>query len=322
MKNYKMIITILVIVAAGVGTHFWNKNHKSSNSNEVKKTIETKEINKTALRAKMKKEGVILTINDRKYKKEDFPKEYMELKDKGKERFLSKYLYLKVTLESLQDKKEKYKNQIEQSVKEERKKLAKCGVTLDELETELSTLGIILNEIAYQEVLKKHQNIFKEAKEFYTKNKDGYIYSDTIEISHISVEDEKKAEEIIFKLQEQNLTIKNFAKLAKEYSQDLVTIYYGGYVGKVSKKELGDEIFQQLSNLKKGNISKKPIKDKKYYHIVYVLDKIPAHTENFKDIEKSIIKHLIDKDIKRWKRSSFRVANKKTKVEVYDIKIN
>jgi len=104
MKNYKMIITILVIVTAGVGTHFWNKSHKKTTN----KTIEVKEVNKTALRAKMKKEGVILTINNKKYTKEDFPKEYGELKNKGKERFLSKYLYSKVILDSLHDKQDIY----------------------------------------------------------------------------------------------------------------------------------------------------------------------------------------------------------------------
>jgi parvulin-like peptidyl-prolyl isomerase len=318
MKNYKMIITILVIVAAGVGTHFWNKSHKKTTN----KTIEVKEVNKTALRAKMKKEGVILTINNKKYTKEDFPKEYGELKNKGKERFLSKYLYLKVVLELLRDERELYKKEINERLVKDRERLARQGVILDGLEKFISELDIAFNEIAYQEILKKHKNIDKEVKDFYKRNEKEYNYPDAIDVAHISFNSEDEAKKVLDELKEQNLSIEVFAKYVEKYSKDLKTIMEGGYIGRVGEKQIGKVSFDMIWKSKDRGIADKLLVEGNYYHIIYILKKYPAYKSTLKEERNKIINFLLAKEIKKWKLEKFKIGDKKCRVEVYDIDVD
>ena len=344
MKSYKMIITILVIVIAGIGTHFWNKSQKENSEKtvkikkidksietkeinktikikEVNKTIETKELNKTALRIKMKKEGVILVINNKKYKKEDFPKEYIELKYREKKKFLSKYLYYKVALDLLKNEKAKYKKEIKEAIEKKKSKFKRIGLTIDNLDELILKLKTAFYTISLQEVLKENKDLTNKIENFYKQHEKEYTYPNSAEVSHISVKTENEAKDIIKKLVESNATIEDFAKLAKKYSLDIKSRNRGGYIGKISKEETSDAFFETIWKSKENSIISTPLKKENYYHIIYLFQKYDKVKKTLMQEKENIINFLLRKEIKDWRDEHFKSANEKIKVMVYDIKI-
>jgi len=313
MKNRKLLWAFLSIILFISGC---SKSDKSKESNSSTIDINKTDINKTIPK------DVVLSINSKYITKSDLPKEYDTLKYEGKKRFLSRYIYLKVVLNSIKDKEKLYNNEIENAKIKKEKELKKIGVVLGGLEKFITSYDITFNTIAYQEVLKKHKDINKEINTFYKKHDKAYNFPNMVELSHISFSDKKKANEILKKLKDENLTIEKFAKNVEKYSKDLKTISNGGYVGKVGEKQIGKDNFNILWNAKENNILNVVLKEKNYFHIIYILNKYPAHKATIKEERQNIIDFLLAKEIRKWKLTSFSKANKNTKVKVYDIKVD
>ncbi|MDI6860794.1 MAG: peptidylprolyl isomerase [Caldisericia bacterium] len=97
----------------------------------------------------------------------------------------------------------------------------------------------------------------------------------------------KLADEIYSRL----LKGEDFARLAKEYSEDENTKENGGDLGEVAKGTKGDNWDNIVFNLKKGSFSK-PFETDEGYEIVYVYDKIPFKKAKFEDVKDDIKKTL------------------------------
>jgi hypothetical protein len=311
MKSSKLLLLLLSIIVFIVGCSKSNRGEDGNNS-------DTK-----VVKEKLPKDAVV-SIHNKIYTKKDFPKEYSELKYNGKKRFLSRYIYLQVVLDSLKDKEKIYKDKIEQEITKNIDDLKRKGVILEGLEKFISNLDITFNTIAYQEVLKKHKEIEKEINDFYKKHEKAYNYPDMIEIAHISTDNKEEADKILQELRDKNATIETFAKYVEKYSKDLKTISSGGYIGNMSQKELNQEFFSNAWKSQENRVVSTllKLKDTKYYHIVYLFKKIPSHKASIKDEREKIINFLLAKEIKRWKLEHFSKANKNSKVKVYDIKVD
>ena len=315
MKNRKLlwIFLFMGILLVGGCTQSTKDNNTSDNNNSDNNNSDN---NKTIPK------DIVLSINNINYTKKDFPKEYEELKYKGKKRFLSRYIYLKVVLNTLKDKEKLYKKEIESANIKKKQELKKKGIVLSGLEEFISNYDTIFNTISYQEVLKQHKNIDKEVNDFYKKHAKAYNYPNIAEIAHISLDNKKEAQKIIKELEDKNLTIEIFAKYVEKYSKDLKTISNGGYVGKIGEKQIGKDNFNILWKGKEKNILKIALKEKDYFHIIYLFKKIPAHKATIAEERENIINFLIAKEIRKWKLTHFATANKNTKVKVYDIKVD
>jgi len=97
-------------------------------------------------------------------------------------------------------------------------------------------------------LLKEHLAGEKEIEQFFLKNHTDY---DAAEISTIVVKEENLAKEIIMLVREDN---ENFHLLARKYSVDESTKMSFGYMGKVLRKNLPNELSAKIFNAEPGNI--------------------------------------------------------------------
>ncbi len=130
----------------------------------------------------------------------------------------------------------------------------------------------------------------KEAKEYYDENPDLFAI-DEVEASHILVEDEKLAGEILDKLKGGA----DFAEMAKEHSID-GSAAQGGSLGTFGKGVMVPESENAAFALKPGEISDL-VKSKFGYHIIKVTGKNQGR-ETFEDARENIIDTLYDKAVR------------------------
>lgn len=114
-----------------------------------------------------------------------------------------------------------------------------------------------------------------------------------IRASHILVEDEAKAKDIIARLNKgekfEDLAKKNSVDPSKDQGGDL------GYVTKdLMVKEFGDALFA----MKKGDVSKSPVKTQFGYHIIKVIDRRQKDKPTFEQVQEALSKQIADEEIR------------------------
>ena len=100
---------------------------------------------------------------------------------------------------------------------------------------------------------------------------------------------EAKAKELLSEAQK-NPT--QFAKLAKENSEDTATANKGGDLGFFAAKEMVPEFSKAAFAMKPNTISDKPVKTQFGYHIIMVTDRSAAGQEPFEKVKPSIKAYL------------------------------
>ena len=110
-----------------------------------------------------------------------------------------------------------------------------------------------------------------EVKKYYDENSNAFMKPEEFKTSHILVEDEKTAKDIIANLQKvkkEDLK-KEFEKIAKEKSTDPSAKENGGDLGFARKGIFVKEFEDVAVSLKVGEVSKEPVKSQFGYHIIY-----------------------------------------------------
>ncbi|WP_339254151.1 peptidylprolyl isomerase [Sporosarcina sp. FSL W8-0480] len=105
---------------------------------------------------------------------------------------------------------------------------------------------------------------------------------------HILVEDEKKAQEIIQKLNEGG----DFEALAKEFSTEPIAQQSGGDLGWFGPGKMLQEFEDAAYSLKVGEISE-PVKTSYGYHIIELLETRPAETDKTEEEIKAELENLL-----------------------------
>jgi len=124
----------------------------------------------------------------------------------------------------------------------------------------------------------------KEMKDFYNKNKDKFTQKAILKARHILVASEKEAKELIAQLDKSQNLEADFINLAKEKSTG-PSGKNGGDLGWFEPKQMVPEFSQAASTLKKGTITKAPVKTQFGYHIIYLEDKKDEGVASYKDSE-------------------------------------
>lgn len=177
---------------------------------------------------------------------------------------------------------------------EYQEQLKKVGINEDFLKFQFA------RDLANTNLQKKFEEDTKiteaEMKKYYKDNKKSF-YTDTVTASHILLktqdsegkefsaekkkEAKKKAEEALAKVK----SGEDFAKVAKEYSQDS-SASKGGELGTFGRGQMVSEFEEAAFNMKKGEIS--GIVETKYgYHIIKVTDRIDKQ-ETYNDVKDKI----------------------------------
>lgn len=132
-----------------------------------------------------------------------------------------------------------------------------------------------------------------------------------IKASHILVEDEAKAKEIIAKLNEGG----DFSKLAAENSADPGNKDKGGDLGWFSKNDMVPAFADAAFALKKGELSKEPVQTQFGWHIIKVEDSRERPKPTFEEVKPQIQVELrrekLEAMLSQWREAS--------KIEKFDI---
>ena len=162
-----------------------------------------------------------------------------------------------------------------------------------------------------------------EAKKFYNENQDKFKHPERVRASHIlisvnpeeiteivksdaknktlddtavkaKVDEEIKAKEIKVNqlLAEVKKDPSQFAKLAKENSEDTTSAQKGGDLGFFNNKEMVPEFSKAAFSMKPNTISDKPVKTQYGYHIIMVTDRAAASTTPFEKAKTDIKGYL------------------------------
>lgn len=189
-----------------------------------------------------------------------------------------------------------YKTTMESVAKEfnmsEEEFLNKFKITKGEVEEHVK------KELIGNKYLENYSNVDdEEAKNYYDNNKDKYLQ---VKASHIlisnytsdnkEVDKEQKKEnlETAEQVLEFALSGEDFAKLAKEYSDD-ASASDGGNLGYFSKDDMVDEFADVAFSLKDGEIYKGVVTTSAGYHII---KKTGQRYQPFDDVKNSIVAEL------------------------------
>jgi peptidyl-prolyl cis-trans isomerase D len=143
-----------------------------------------------------------------------------------------------------------------------------------------------------------------EVREYYDENMDSFKIPKKVVARHILIKVSPDADpETVKKTKEKALKIlklaregKNFAELAKKYSQG-PSRNNGGYLGEFTKESMVKPFADKAFSMKAGEISD-PVRTRFGWHIIKVEKVIDAHTTPFKDAEKDIQRKLTDNKAK------------------------
>jgi len=158
------------------------------------------------------------------------------------------------------------------------------NVDISDIEKSMQT------NLVLEKLLEKRISITdEEMKAYFEENKDSFAEEEKVKASHILVEDEKTAKELVEKL----AAGKDFAELAKEYSTDEASSESGGDLGLFGRGEMVQEFEDAVFALEIGELSE-PVKTEHGYHIIKLVEKQEAKAAVFEDVKDEIKSTLFD----------------------------
>lgn len=191
--------------------------------------------------------------------------------------------------------------------------------------TEESFKSMFLSQLRSQETFKNvSDNITKDvkiddnkAKDYYNANKMKFTEKpNKVHLAHILVKTEDEAKKVKDRLDKGE----DFAKVAKEVSQDPGSKDKGGDLGFVNYVDSGldPQFMQGALALKEGSISA-PIKTQFGYHVIKSIKKEEYPTKDFDKVKDEIKKQLeneeksklLSQKIEEWKKASKITKNEK-----------
>lgn len=174
----------------------------------------------------------------------------------------------------------------------------------------------LITTLLKKEIEEKAKVEDKEIREFYDTHSEEFKVGSGVKASHILVETEAEAQNILKRLQKGE----SFAKLAKELSKDQASARNGGDLGFFGRGSMVPEFEQAAFSLKAGEISQ-PVKTQFGYHIIKVTEKKAGDAQGFEEMKKEIQKRLtIDKQRKLFD-TYIKNLEEKNKVTIHEDKL-
>lgn len=233
-----------------------------------------------------------ITLNDIDAMIKQIPEQYQPMAEAHKDMFLDsvvsqKLLYVEASKLNL-DKDPDVQKQIEDARKD-----------------------IIIKEYLRKEIEDKVTVSDEDAKKYYEENPDKFKEPEKVEVSHILVDTEAEANDILAKLKAGD----DFAKLAKEKSK-CPSKDKGGELGYISKGQTVPEFETAAFSLQPGQLSG-VIKSQFGYHIIKVTAKQPEKIIPFDEIKDQLKQMLLaDKQKERFD-DILKGLKEKNKVTIY-----
>lgn len=132
----------------------------------------------------------------------------------------------------------------------------------------------------------------EEVEQYFEDNKDSYGQAEQVVASHILLEDEAAAKEVLVKIQ----AGEDFEELAKAFSKDEETSADGGDLGYISRGQMDESFEEVVFSLEKGAVSE-VVQTPEGYHIIKVTDKVPAQEAVFEDVKDDVYAALLEERV-------------------------
>lgn len=164
--------------------------------------------------------------------------------------------------------------------------LQEMGMTENQLKEQIKTQKIyaVLREKITADIIISEQ----EVRQYYQDNIDQFVDQGGMQLSHILIDTEEKAKEILIKLEKGE----NFADLAEEFSS-CPSGAQGGDLGLINKDSSFVTEFKEAAlQLKSGEMTEEPIKSEFGFHIIKAGEMQEAKTASFEEIEKGLHQKL------------------------------
>lgn len=129
----------------------------------------------------------------------------------------------------------------------------------------------------------------EEAKKFYDENKASILSGETVNASHILVDTEDKAKEILADINDGKIS---FADAAKKYSS-CPSSQQGGSLGEFGRGQMVPEFDQAVFSMEVGQISG-PVKTQFGYHLIKLESKNEAKEIAFEEVSEQIKAKLLN----------------------------
>lgn len=162
----------------------------------------------------------------------------------------------------------------------------------------------ILTQMAIEKVINEVEVTDKEVEEYYEANKEMFKTGDTVVASHILVDSEELAKEVMVKI---NGGLA-FEEAAEKYST-CPSKAQGGNLGRFGKGQMVPEFEEAAFKIEVGVLSE-PVKTQFGYHLIKVEDKQEASVRTFNEV-KDMIKSQIFQERQNFKYMSFTEELKK-----------
>lgn len=167
--------------------------------------------------------------------------------------------------------------------------LARYNLTEERLLYEIR-LNLILTKLSQKDVVVSDE----EVEQFFEENKDLLDLPEQIRVSHILVETEDEAEEILAQLEEGA----DFAELARAKSIDTASGVQGGEIGFIHRESPVVEEFKSAAfALDVGELSQ-PVESQFGWHIIRVEERIEAVTATLENSRERIVNYLTEQKAK------------------------
>ena len=145
----------------------------------------------------------------------------------------------------------------------------------------------LISLILQKEVEEKAEVPAEDVKTFFDQNEEKFRIGTEIKASHILLETEAEATDIIDKLNKGE----SFSTLAKKYSKDTGSAEKGGDLGFFGRGKMVPEFERAALGLKKGELSA-PVKTRFGFHVIKLSDIKEGDPANFEQSKASIHKQL------------------------------
>jgi len=224
---------------------------------------------------------------------QDLPPQFQAMAASRKGEFLDsvideKLLYAKALSENI-DKDPKVKRQLEQISKQ-----------------------VVISELLRKEMEQKIRISDEDAKNYYEANKDQYTEQEKYRASHILVDTEQEAKDLIVRLN----AGEDFAALAKEKSK-CPSKEKGGDLGLASKGQMVPEFEAAALSLEPGKISD-VVKTQFGYHIIRLEEKQPSKERSFEEVKEQVKQTLLPLKQKEYFEAMIKELKNKNKVVVHE----
>ena len=130
----------------------------------------------------------------------------------------------------------------------------------------------------------------EEARKYYDDNKEQFKRGESVNASHIHVDSEEKAKEILAKINAGEIT---FEKAAREFSS-CPSKNAGGSLGDFERGQMVPEFDSAVFSMEEGEISAEPVQTQFGYHLIKLNKKNPESTVGYSDMREEIYNMLLN----------------------------